>query len=82
MQIADQSTDTVEVQVRGSPWVMDSVNLVNQIARFNLGNLSPGRHQLAPATGNLELPPGIIMDHATPARITVQLVRSGASGSP
>jgi len=78
MQIADQSTDTVEVQVRGSPWVMDSVNLVNQIARFNLGNLSPGRHQLALATGNLELPPGVIMDHATPARITVQLVRSGS----
>ena len=77
MEIAEQSADTVEVQVRGSPWVMDSVNLGNLIARFNLGSLGPGWHKLALASGALDLPPGVIMDHTNPARMLVRIARAG-----
>jgi diadenylate cyclase len=80
MEIADQSVETVEVQVRGSPWIMDSVSLGNRIARFNLANLGPGSHKLALAPGTLDLPPGLIVDHTTPPRIVVRLAQAGASG--
>jgi diadenylate cyclase len=76
MQIAQQSVDTLEVQVRGSPWIMDEVNLGNRIARFNLGNMGPGSHQLALAPSTLNLPPGVIVDQTTPAKIRVRLERT------
>lgn len=80
MEIAEQSADTVEIQVRGSPWIMDSVNLGDLMVRFNLGNLGPGWHKLALAPGTLGLPPGVIVDHTAPARILIRLARAGPPG--
>jgi uncharacterized protein (TIGR00159 family) len=80
MEIAEQSVDTVDVQVRGSRWVMDSLSLGNLIARFTLGDLGPGWHKLALASGTLDLPPGVILDRTTPARVLVRLTRAGAPG--
>jgi len=80
MEIAQQSVDELELQVRGSPWIMDSVNLGNRIARFNLGNMGPGWHQLALVPSTLNLPPGVIVDQATPSKIRVRLARPGSAG--
>jgi diadenylate cyclase len=79
MEIAQQSVYTMEIQVRGSPWIMDSVNLGNRTARFNLGNLGPGWHQLALAPDTLDLPPGLLVDRTTPPAIQVRLAHPGAS---
>jgi hypothetical protein len=81
MEIAQQSVYTIEIQVRGSPWIMDSVTLGNRIARFNLGSLGPGWHQLALVPATLDLPPGLVVDRTTPPRILVRLARAGTAGS-
>jgi len=82
MNIADQSADTIEVQVRGSTWIMDYVNLQNLVAQFKLRSFGPGTHRLALTKDNLNLPPGVTIDHTTPPRITIRLERPARPGSP
>jgi uncharacterized protein (TIGR00159 family) len=82
MEVSDQSADSLEVQVRGSPWIMDSVSMGNLIARFDLNNLGPGHHALALAPGTLELPPGIVVDKLTPGTVRVVLLPSRTQTAP
>ncbi len=81
MEVTDQSADTLELQIRGSPWIMDSVSMSRLIAIFNLRNLHPGRHMLALAPDTLDLPPGISVDQMTPAKIRVLLSASRLGGA-
>jgi len=71
MQISDQSVDNLEIQLRGSPWVIDSVSPDRLVARFNLGRLRAGWNTLQLAPGTLDLPPGVFVDRVTPGRIRV-----------
>ena len=73
MEIAEQTADSLEVQFRGSPWVIDSIGIGRLVARFDLSHLNAGWNtlQLAPAT--LDLPPGIVVDRVTPAKIRVRI---------
>ena len=75
MDISTQSTDHLEVQVRGSSWLMDSVSLTRLVARFNLRGARAGALNISVDPGNLRLPPGIIMERVSPARITVRLTQ-------
>jgi hypothetical protein len=63
----------VEIQVRGSPWIMDSISMNKLIARFDLRSLRAGQHSLALVTRTLDLPPGIVVDKVTPAKVGVVL---------
>ena len=72
-QVTTQSADTLEIQVRGSPWVMDSVSLGRLVGRFDLGYLQPGWHTLRFQPQSLDLPPGIVVDRVTPATIRVEV---------
>jgi uncharacterized protein (TIGR00159 family) len=76
MEVASQSADTLEIQVRGSPWIIDSASLGRLVGRFDLGNLHPGWHTLQFQQNSLELPPGIAVDHVTPETIHVQVAPS------
>jgi len=76
MEITEQSADTLEIQVRGSPWVMDSVSLGKLIANFDLRSLHPGTNTLRLAPGTLDLPPGVAVDRVIPDKIRVVAVRS------
>jgi hypothetical protein len=73
MEIANQSADSVELQVRGSPWIMDSVSLNKLIARFDLRSLRAGQHSLALVPRTLDLPHGLEVDKVTPAKVGVVL---------
>lgn len=73
MVVGSQSADTLEVQVRGSPWIMDSVNLGRVVGSFNMGGLGAGSHTLRLKPESLELPPGIVVDRVTPETIHVQV---------
>ncbi len=73
MELAAPSADRLEVQVRGSPWLMDSVSLTRLVARFNLRGVHGGITELPVETANLDLPPGIVMERVSPPRITVRL---------
>lgn len=76
MEIGDQSADSVELQVRGSPWIMDSISMNKLIARFDLRSLGPGSHSLTLVPRTLALPPGLVVDKVTPAKIRVSLTSS------
>ena len=77
MDISTPSADRLEVQVRGSAWLMDSVSLTRLVASFNLRGARAGTANLAVESGNLNLPPGIVMERVSPARVTVRLVPRG-----
>jgi diadenylate cyclase len=82
MDISLPSADHIEVQVRGSPWLMDSVSLTRQVARFNLSGARSGSVSIPVDAGKLQLPPGIIVDSVSPARITVRITpRKKAAGN-
>jgi diadenylate cyclase len=74
MDIASPSVERLDVQVRGSAWLMDSVSLMRLVASFNLRGARAGTLELPVRAGNLNLPPGIAMERVSPARITVRLV--------
>jgi hypothetical protein len=76
MVVAGQSADTLEVQVRGSPWIMDSVNLPRLVGSFDLGGVQAGWHTLRLKPDSLDLPPGIVVDRVTPDTIRVQVALS------
>jgi uncharacterized protein (TIGR00159 family) len=77
LDISTPSTDRLEVQVRGSAWLMDSVSLTRLVASFNLRGAGAGTADLPVDSRNLNLPPGIVMERVSPARITVRLLPRG-----
>lgn len=81
MEVTQQSADAFEIQLRGSPWIMDSVNLGTLVAHLDLGNLRPGWQTLRFQPDSLDLPPGIRVDRVTPPVITVDVVPSGHNSS-
>ncbi len=74
MDLGPGTTDRLEVQVRGSAWLMDSVSLTRLVARFNLRTARAGSTSIPVDPANLDLPPGIVMERVTPERIAVRLV--------
>ncbi len=74
MDIAAPATERLNVQVRGSAWMMDSVSLTRLVASFSLRGARAGTLNLPVDSGNVNLPPGIVMEGVSPARITVRLV--------
>ncbi len=82
MEVISQSADTLDIQVQGSPWIMDSVNLSKYVGRFNLNNVRPGWHTLQFQQNTLDMPPGIAVDRVTPESIRVQVAPAGVQPSP
>jgi uncharacterized protein (TIGR00159 family) len=74
MDISAPSTDWLEVQVRGSAWLMDSVSLTRLVASFSLRGARAGNAILPVGSRNLNLPPGVVMERVEPARISVRLL--------
>jgi diadenylate cyclase len=73
MEVASQSADTLEIQVQGSPWIIDSVNLGRFVGRFDLKQTEPGWHTLRFQKSSLDLPPGVVVDRVDPETIRIQL---------
>ncbi|HTA70126.1 MAG TPA: diadenylate cyclase [Bryobacteraceae bacterium] len=82
MVVGSQSAGALEVQVRGSPWIMDSVNLERLVGNFNLGGAQTGWHTLRLKPESLDLPPGIVVDRVTPETIRVQVALAQAQRPP
>jgi uncharacterized protein (TIGR00159 family) len=78
MEVTSQSADTLDIQVQGSPWMMDSVNLSKYVGRFDLRKIQPGWHTLQFQQNTLDLPPGITVDRVTPATLRVQVAPAAA----
>jgi diadenylate cyclase len=75
MDISDQSTDQLDVQLRGKSWMMDTIGVARLVARFNLGQAKEGSTRLVVTPDVLNLPPGVIIERVTPEAIHVRLKR-------
>lgn len=80
MQVASQSADTLEVEVQGSPWVVDSVSLGKLVSRFDIRCTRPGWHALRFEKNSLDLPTEIAVDRVVPGTVRVQIVPSAGLG--
>ncbi len=78
MEIASQSATRVEVQLRGTSWLLSSIQLTGLVARFYIGGAKEGAILLRVSADNLDLPPGISVERVRPETIAVRLTR----GSP
>jgi uncharacterized protein (TIGR00159 family) len=76
MEISGSSTNTVQVQVRGSAWLLDSSSLNSLIARFDLAGSKEGSQTLNVEQGSLSVPPGLVIENLSPRNISVSLVRT------
>jgi diadenylate cyclase len=75
MEITGQSAARLEVQLRGTPWLIGSVGLTGLVARFQLKDAESGLVRLTIGPDNLDLPPGMVVERVHPEAITVRLVR-------
>lgn len=74
MQIANQASPRLEIQLRGSSWLLDSMNLTRLVAHFRLNSATKGDQILRFEPGILDLPPGIVIENVSPPAISVKLV--------
>jgi uncharacterized protein (TIGR00159 family) len=75
MEIVSQSAARLEVQLRGTPWLLGSVGLTGMVARFGLSNPEPGQVVLRVTSDNLNLPPGVVVERVRPDVVTLRLAR-------
>jgi len=76
LEISRTSADTIEVQVRGSAWLLDSVSLNTLVGRFDLSGKGPGTQTIPVGEGILNLPPGLVIENISPGKISMTLVSS------
>ena len=77
MDVSDQSATRIEVQLRGSPILMDSGSIRNLVANFDLSGAQPGLINLRVSAEDLALPPGVVIERTSPKSLSVRLVRRG-----
>ncbi len=82
LEIANPSAMRLEVQIRGSSWLMASVGLTGLVARFDLSTAREGNVTLKAGPDNLDLPPGVSVDRVRPEFVTVRLARRSARSAP
>jgi diadenylate cyclase len=73
--ISGQTVTELAVQLRGSPWLMESVNPDTLVAHFDLSNSKPGTIRLQVKPNDLDLPPGVVMDKVTPKSFSIRVTR-------
>jgi uncharacterized protein (TIGR00159 family) len=75
LDIVNQPVTSVEVQLRGRRWLMDSNRMAGIVARFDLRSSTQGWQTVHVVPGALNLPPGIYVDRVTPNSVAVRLSR-------
>jgi hypothetical protein len=75
LDIVNQPETSVEVQLRGRRWLMDSNRMSGIVARFDLRSSTEGWQTVHVVPGALNLPPGIYVDRVTPNSVAVRLAR-------
>jgi uncharacterized protein (TIGR00159 family) len=77
MDVTEQSATSLTVQVRGPLWILDTSAASGIVAHLTVNPAADGRTVLAVRSSDLSLPPGVDMERATPATISVRVVRHG-----
>jgi uncharacterized protein (TIGR00159 family) len=80
LTVAGQSAESVQVWVRASDFVFDSLNLSALVARCDLANAHEGENVVMLTAAAVDVPPGIRLEGWTPHQLQVRLTHS--SGAP
>lgn len=75
LDLYNPSATTLEVQLAGRRWLMDSNQISGLIARFDLRGQKEGWQTLRVDPGTLNLPPGINMMRVRPDEVRLRLVK-------
>ncbi|MCC7174214.1 MAG: DNA integrity scanning protein DisA nucleotide-binding domain protein [Bryobacterales bacterium] len=75
LAIASQSATRIEVQLRGSSWLLASLPLAGVVARLDLTNLRAGTATMKVDPASLSLPRGLVVERLQPQVITVRLAK-------
>jgi hypothetical protein len=71
LEIRRQSTDTLNLQLRGNQWMVGSATSSGVIARFDMKGAHEGTETLQPGPTNFQLPPGVTIERVSPATVKV-----------
>jgi uncharacterized protein (TIGR00159 family) len=80
--LAEQSAPRITLQLRGSSWLMNTDSLSRLIVHFSLRSSPEGRQHFRIGGRNVNLPPGIVLDAASPPDLWVALVKNGTATGP
>jgi uncharacterized protein (TIGR00159 family) len=80
--LAEQSAPRITLQLRGSNWLMNTASLSQLMVHFSLRSSQEGRQRYRISMRNVNLPPGIVLDAASPPDLSVVLVKNGTATSP
>ena len=75
LSIAGQSAPRITLQLRGNSWRMNTDDFSRLMVRFSLRNMHEGAQHLHVSAHNIDLPPGMVLDDASPSDLTVRLVK-------
>jgi len=76
LRVVDQSAPRITLQLRGNSWLINIGDLSGLVVRFNLRNAREGVEHFRVGVENVDLPPGILLDAASPSDIAIRLVRN------
>lgn len=82
LAIVSQSAESVQVQLRGGSWLLDSVNLDTMTATLDVAQLREGSHTLNIGSEKVNAPLGVRVVNVAPRQISLRLERQGALKSP
>ena len=94
MEITSETVEKVRLELRGPSSKLRPSDIADAVVVIDLGGaVRPGEHTFSIQQGNLNLAPGISLEHAVPARVRVELekrlarvvpvtVQTGASPPP
>ncbi len=74
--VVAQSASEIDIQLRGSPLLMNSAPLARLSAGFDLSRAKVGQVRLEVGARNFDLPPGVRLQHATPPVLNVRLEKT------
>jgi len=80
LAIGNTSASRINLQLRGNSLMMNTGDLSRLMVRFSLRNAKAGSVNLHIGVNNVNLPPGIILDEASPPDVTVRLVGPQPAG--
>ena len=74
LRVVDQSAPRITLQLRGSAWLINIGDLSRLVVHFSLRNAQEGVQHFRIGADNLDLPPGIVLDAASPPDLSVRLL--------
>ena len=78
LNIASQSVDTVDIWLRGSDFIFDSVSLEALVARCDLAAAHEGVNAIQVSSDAFDVPLGLRIDGIAPRRVSVRLIGNAA----